>query len=244
MENNYVLLGLIILTVACIYLFYTNFQKNKEYELLATQVSKLRIQNEENRKCLATTLSSSNEPTQEQHVPDIIHENNVLNVDLDITQSEHQELDGHDNQPNMESVDNELDIQLNEDELEEINNLDDLENLNNSNNVEEVTEEFDLNDDVASVIESVLMEPVDNIEMHPDNTSNDVEVVETNESETLDDSDNELNEDNTQYLNMSNQNLETMTHKELKLMCKNLGLKTKGNKEELMQKIKEKLVEN
>ena len=52
MENNYVLIGLIVLTVSCIYLFYTNFQKNKEYEMLVSQVNQLRIQNEENKNTL------------------------------------------------------------------------------------------------------------------------------------------------------------------------------------------------
>ena len=141
----------------------------------------------------------------------------------------------------------ELDIQLNDDELEEINNLDNLEN--HGEKVEVVSEEFELNDDVASVVESVLMEPTDLHGNHPDNVSNDVDIVEilTNEVEVENSSEvssNQVDEENAQMLNMSNENLENMTHKELKLMCKNLGLKTKGNKEELMLKIKKKLVNN
>ena len=149
---------------------------------------------------------------------------------------------------------NDLSLELNEEELEEIENLDKLDNLIESEVV--VGEELQLNDDVVSVVESVLMEPVNNTPEEAQPESNNVlssvdniedelvEVVTNSDTHVSNDDTNSLDNDSSQYLNMSNQNLETMTHKELKLMCKNLGLKTKGNKEVLMSKIKEKLVEN
>ena len=58
MENNYILLGLIILTVACIYLFYTNFQKNKEYEQLVEQVNQLKFENQYNKQTISSKHNS------------------------------------------------------------------------------------------------------------------------------------------------------------------------------------------
>ena len=258
MENNYVLIGLIVLTVSCIYLFYTNFQKNKEYEMLVSQVNQLRIQNEENKKYLATMSSAAqyvNNPVTTQSPPNIREENNVLNVELDLQPNlETLVPENGSNDDTQNNNQNDLSLELNEEELEEIDNLDNLDNLIESEVV--VGEELQLNDDVASVVESVLMEPVNNTpeEAQPE-SNNDlsnvdniedelVEVVTNSDTNISNDDTNSLDNDSSQYLNMSNQNLETMTHKELKLMCKNLGLKTKGNKEVLMSKIKEKLVEN
>ena len=258
MENNYVLIGLIVLTVSCIYLFYTNFQKNKEYEMLVSQVNQLRIQNEENKKYLATMNSSAqyvNNPITTQNPPDIREENNILNVELDLQPNLETLVPENDsNDDTQNNNQNDLSLELNEEELEEIDNLDNLDNLVESEVV--VGEELQLNDDVASVVESVLMEPVNNTPEEAEPESNNdlsnvdniedelVEVVTNSDTHVSNDDTNSLDNDSSQYLNMSNQNLETMTHKELKLMCKNLGLKTKGNKEVLMSKIKEKLVEN
>ena len=252
MENNHVLIGLIILTVACIYLFYTNFQKNKEYEMLVSQVTQLRIQNEENKRYLSS-LHQQTPTTMEQPSEVLNAETETLNIDLGQGQNSVNndvlppQMNNIEVEVAVEPEEVELDIQLNDDELEEINNLDNLDNNGEKVEVEVVEEEFELNDDVASVVESVLMEPTDLHGSHPDNVSNDVDIVEilTNEVENSSEvSSNQADEENAQMLNMTNANLETMTHKELKLMCKNLGLKTKGNKEELMSKIKEKLVNN
>ena len=39
------------------------------------------------------------------------------------------------------------------------------------------------------------------------------------------------------------ENLDTMTLKELKVICKNINIKAKGNKEDIIKKIKDKLVD-
>jgi hypothetical protein len=139
-------------------------------------------------------------------------------------------------EPNNE-LSEQLDIELDESELNEINNLDELDELNdlnvtshNQNNLDGVNSQNDVNDDVASLIESVLLEP-------SDNNINDLDSVEE-----LDDVNTSGND--TQYLNMSQENLDNMTLKELKLMCKNLDLKSKGNKDELIERVQEKLKQN
>ena len=47
----------------------------------------------------------------------------------------------------------------------------------------------------------------------------------------------ENNIDNSQIIN----NLDSMTLKELRVAAKNIGLKTKGNKDDIISRIKEKL---
>ena len=60
MENNYILIGLIILTIACIYLFYNNFQKNKEYQMLVEKLGELKMENDNNRQYLLSLQEQTN----------------------------------------------------------------------------------------------------------------------------------------------------------------------------------------
>ena len=45
MDNNHILIGLVVLTISCIYLFYLNFQKNKEFEELSMEVKNIKYIN-------------------------------------------------------------------------------------------------------------------------------------------------------------------------------------------------------
>lgn len=42
MENNHILIGLVILTISCIYLFYLNYTKHSEFENLSKEVAYLK----------------------------------------------------------------------------------------------------------------------------------------------------------------------------------------------------------
>ena len=267
MNNNYVLIGLIILTVACIYLFYTNFQKNKEYEALVRQLKIIKLENEKHKQYL---FSMQRQPNPEQVVDENIpkenenqehqehqehQEKNMLNVDVNIQEQENN------------SHENEIDITLDEHELEEINNLDELEEMAELGNTNEANLKSNELDDVASVVESVLLEPVntnnntntdenlnresnDEIEIELELESNtNLDSVSNHTSESNDVSTNQNkdhidqeNNENEQLMNLSSENLDNMTLKELRLACKNLDLKTKGNKDDLINRIKDKLV--
>jgi len=275
MESNFVLLGLIILTVACIYLFYTSFQKNREYDALAEQVNLLRTRDLSREAQMSSLYQQKQQqhPQQQQQQPhqqqqqqphqqqqqqpqndDLVEqEDNKLNLEVNIdydsndnddvnNQQSHELTEEEDGEvvdltePNNE-LSEQLDIELDESELNEINNLDELDELSdlnvaghNQNNLDGGDSQNDVNDDVASLIESVLLEP-------SDNNINDLDSVEE-----LDDVNTSGND--TQYLNMSQENLDNMTLKELKLMCKNLDLKSKGNKDELIERVQEKLKQN
>ena len=269
MESNFVLLGLIILTVACIYLFYTSFQKNREYDALAEQVNLLRTRDLSREAQMSSLYQQKQQPQhQPQHQQQPNQENlqnddlddqidNKLNLEVNIDYDSNdtsgvdnnkqrheltEEEDGEvvDLTEHNNELSEQLDIELDESELNEINNLGDLDELNdlnvtshNQNNLDGGDSQNDINDvndDVASLIESVLLEP-------SDNNMNDLDSVE--ELDDVNTSDND-----TQYLNMSQENLDNMTLKELKLMCKNLDLKSKGNKDELIERVQEKLKQN
>ena len=269
MESNFVLLGLIILTVACIYLFYTSFQKNREYDALAEQVNLLRTR-DLSREAQMSSLYQKKQQPQHQTPQQPPHQqpnqenlqnaepddlgDNKLNLEVNIDYDSNDTSGVNNNQQRYELTEEEdgevvdltesnnelseqLDIELDESELNEINNLGDLDELNdlnvtshNQNNLDGGDSQNDVNDDVASLIESVLLEP-------SDNNMNDLDSVE--ELGDINASDND-----TQYLNMSQENLDNMTLKELKLMCKNLDLKSKGNKDELIERVQEKLKQN
>ena len=47
MDNNYILIGLIILTLACIYLFYLYYSKYNDYDNLHNELIKLKVLNKE-----------------------------------------------------------------------------------------------------------------------------------------------------------------------------------------------------
>jgi hypothetical protein len=283
MESNFVLLGLIILTVACIYLFYTSFQKNREYDALVEQVNLLRTRDLSREAQMSSLYQQKQQPqhqTPQQPLQQSKQENlqnvepddmgdNKLNLEVNIDYGANDNDDSDNNhqshelteekdgevvdltEPNNELLE-QLDIELDESELNEINNLDELDelsdlnvaghnqsnldgddsqnNVNDINDINDVNDVNDVNDDVASLIESVLLEP-------SDNNINDLDSVEE-----LDDVNTSGND--TQYLNMSQENLDNMTLKELKLMCKNLDLKSKGNKDELIERVQEKLKQN
>jgi len=280
MESNFVLLGLIILTVACIYLFYTSFQKNREYDALVEQVNLLRTRDLSREAQMSSLYQQKQQPqhqTPQQPLQQSKQENlqnvepddmgdNKLNLEVNIDYGANDNDDSDNNhqshelteekggevvdltEPNNELLE-QLDIELDESELNEINNLDELDELsdlnvaghnqsnldgndsqNDVNDVNDINDINDVNDDVASLIESVLLEP-------SDNNINDLDSVE--EFEDVNTSGND-----TQYLNMSQENLDNMTLKELKLMCKNLDLKSKGNKDELIERVQEKLKQN
>lgn len=272
MENNYILIGLIILTIACIYLFYNNFQKNKEYQLLVEKLGELKMENDNNRQYLVSLQEQTNKnnlmgnnlhPLPNQHQNPNCDEDNLSKIKvnvIDLNREMMKEDDGNnilsqldDNgnlvqndldtnnvniNDNSEKIE-ELDLNLDEEELKEINNL--------SNN-----EEINIADDVASVVESVLLEPEvdlsaiennDNIELNIDENTNEnesnIDDINQNDSNI----DNNTDNDTDNFLNLSNQNLDNMNLKELRLMCKNLQLKTKGNKDDLIVRINQKILE-
>jgi len=58
MENNHILIGLVVLTISCIYLFYLNFQKHQEFEELHIEVKKLKLLNGLTQNKLIEIVSS------------------------------------------------------------------------------------------------------------------------------------------------------------------------------------------
>ena len=235
MENNYILIGLIILTISCIYLFYLNFQKNKEFIVLFKELEHLRNLNQETQ-------------------------NNLLKMDklsqLENSNVEHSKLNTNDETEVVEDEDNEEELIFDETELEELNNLNN--NSNNSTDVKtNLLDETNNIEDLLQVNSELVIDAEDDAGVNGE-VDAEVDAEVDGEVDILEELSNELSE-NRESLNVQSEesniledekvsenqlevdNLDTMNLKELRLLAKNLKLKNKGNKDELINRIKKHL---
>ena len=244
MENNHILIGLVVLTVSCIYLFYLNFQKHQEFEQLHVEVKKLKLLNSLTQNKLMEIASS-----KKNNVGSLTKKN-LENLDVEIEKNKLEDL-FNDNQQSEEPEEQgeedkkqDLDLNLSADEIEEINDLEETDLDDNEENL--VIEENDLNlNEENLVIEEVSLENndlekdevVDLEESKLDDLELELDVEVVNNEENLEEEKEEKEEKNTVEI----ENLDSMTLKELKVVAKNMNIKTKGNKDELINKIKNKI---
>ena len=69
MNNKHILLGLVVLTISCIYLFYLNFQKYKDYEELSIEVNKLKVINNMTQTKIIEMIKEKNDYTEQKIKP-------------------------------------------------------------------------------------------------------------------------------------------------------------------------------
>ena len=192
-------------------------------------------------------------------------ENDVVNDSLGLTSNEIDEIENSDNAANNDDnlhidTDNTDNFNLENNNIVELNEkfsdnvpTEDVEldldieveetNINDTSDleVEERSNEMLLNEEVEITQQNVIVESVDENEMNLDLNLevNSLDNEVDSELNNLIDEDNltENNIDNNQIIN----NLDSMTLKELRVAAKNIGLKTKGNKDDIISRIKEKL---
>jgi len=156
MDNTYTLIGLSVITICCIYLFYLNFKMSKEHEAIKNQIS--------NVKFIVDTHTNALHIV-EKHLQNNFNTRNIVppppppalspqqNQDSSISPQHKQEVSLPVEIKNNDENENETDsINLDENEIAEINKLDnemedELENeLENEIEIEheeeEVIEEF------------------------------------------------------------------------------------------------------
>jgi len=122
MENNHILIGLVVLTISCIYLFYLNFQKHQEFEELHVEVKKLKLLNGLTQTKLIEIASSR------QNNIGSLTKRNLENLDIGISKDKLKTLIENDTEVNSDTDNehgeqNEEDLNLSTDEIEEINDL-------------------------------------------------------------------------------------------------------------------------
>lgn len=211
-SNTYILIGMSILAVSCIYLFYLNFQTMKDDSNSSTEIKTIKfliskinddINNtnhtiELHKKMLNTLLTTN-------HNSQSLSENDSLNL---VHHEESQDEIDESKQSNTE-FSQEIFPEAQELNQENLDDLDDLQELNELNDLDNL-------DDIEN--------NVDNSEELLDNFTPDVEIEEILEEQKMNTED----------------DLANSTVKDLRLMAKNIGLSTKGNKDELIKRIIEK----
>ncbi len=296
MDNNHILIGLVILTISCIYLFYLNYTKHNDFEKLSREVNTLKKINKVNsEKLLLLNSNLEKAPKSELTNTNLVEHNNnnkcneircdeticetqctlnckpenlendVVNDSLGLTSNEIDEIENLDNAANNDdnlhidtdntdnfNLENNNIVELNENFNDNIPTEDveldlDIEveetNINETSDleVEEQSNEMLLNEEVKITEQNIIVESVDENEMNLDLNLevNSLDNEVDSELNNLIDQDNltENNIDNSQIIN----NLDSMTLKELRVAAKNIGLKTKGNKDDIISRIKEKL---
>jgi len=242
MENNHILIGLVVLTISCIYLFYLNFQKHQEFEELHIEVKKLKLLNGLTQTKLMEIASSRKNNVGQ------LTKKNLENLDIGLIEDKLENIikQEEDNNTDCENEDNtDVDLNLSTDEIEEINDLEtaDLETADletaDLETADLETADLETADLETADLETADLETADNNliieeELELDLDVN-IEVVENNKEKTEDNIVNQKEE------LVEIENLDSMTLKELKVIAKNMNIKTKGNKDELINKIKTKI---
>jgi hypothetical protein len=260
MENNHILIGLVVLTISCIYLFYLNYTKHSDFEKLSQEVNYLKTINKTNYEKLESLSNTKQLPSygENKDLPlsnNEIQEINNLNINKDPLQYNN---DKHilEEKPLIENIPLVEETDLSDD-TEPVEEMPLIENI-------PLVEETDLSDDTEPVEEMPLIEHIPLVEETTlfdekelieettlfdekelvEETLNDDLIFDTldidNDLELNLENHNDTNNDKLEY-NIGVDNLDTMTLKELKLICKNINIKTKGNKDEIICKIKDSL---
>jgi hypothetical protein len=241
MENNHILIGLVVLTISCIYLFYLNFQKHQEFEELHIEVKKLKLLNGlTQNKLMEIAVSKQNNIGS-------LTKRNLENLDIGISKDKLNTLIEKERDTDDEEK-TDIDLNFSTDEIKEINDLEtaDLETADLE------TADLETADLETADLETADLETAD-LETADLETTIDNLVIDGEELEELEELDVNHNSEENTMLNIEEkietknegklemENLDSMTLKELKVIAKNMNIKTKGNKDELIHKIKIKI---
>ena len=273
MDNKSILLGLVVLTLSCIYLFYLNHTKYQELDELSNEVNKLKLLNnltqtkllemiDKDKSLVSNNVNENQQPLLNNNVTPLTKENIETFENINNSNNENLELSNDD----IHNIDNLNVIEINEemsDENEEVNE-EEVEQVEQVEQVEEEThsnsnelEELDVEELVIEPNEVLVSESNDlNGELNLDDLGDEGSELNLNfdnieevnnalpEGEILDNNE-QINEETIEEDNQLNiNNVDSMTIKELKVVAKNMNLKIKGNKEEIINRIKDNINKN
>lgn len=243
MEDTYILIGLSVLFICCIYLFYLNFKNAREREFLQTQINDLKFE-------LTTRTTDLLQMHQQQHP-------NPADLAAIFMQQQHQQHQQHDHQQtsggaheqqHTSEVEQETQVasedspvELAPEDIENINKLNDVElgdldNLDNLNDVVDLDdvnmEEFDVDDLDATLTEITNNQP---------STESVEEVIQPPKEFEVDDTESTADVADINLKALTKNELLNSSVKYLKLIAKNCGVSSRGNKESLIAAISKKL---
>jgi hypothetical protein len=244
MEDTYILIGLSVLFICCIYLFYLNFKNAREREYLQVQINDLKFE-------LTTRSELLNQ--QQQHagscdLPASVamfmqQQQNPVSAPVPVPVEA----------PSVEIIDDEQLVDLAPEDIEKINKLSEETNNTNAplNDLDDIElDDIELDDidieqfDVDDLDLDLDIEPV-GVASIPDVTSSEEPVTVLAPADAVESGD----ADGSDAADVVDINLKTLTKNELlnssvkylKLIAKNCGVSSRGNKDALIAAISKKL---
>jgi hypothetical protein len=236
MEDTYVLVGLSVLTICCIYLFYLTFKSTREREFLQAQINDLKF-----------VQTSQSQILQNIHQSSMPNPSNIMEMlssthSHPFTPTSSANANANANATIVEdnSTDNDK-IELAPEDIENIDKLEDqLNELADGNDLGLDEESFD--DDIEFDENTVDLGDVDTTpfveqELNTVTDLDDLDDLDIDAVATLD-----ATADTVTYTkNITKTELENSSVKALKLIAKNCGVSSRGNKEVLISSILKKL---
>jgi hypothetical protein len=235
MEDTYILIGLSVLFICCIYLFYLNFKNAREREFLQVQINDLKFE-----------LATRTELLQQQHAGGC---DMPASVSMFMQQQHPVPVPAPAPAPAPPSIEIVDEVDVTEQPIDLA--PEDIENINNLSN--EATAD-DINLESNNLIEDLDDIELDDVDIEHFNVDDlDLDVVHTAPEassvplivEIVDSGD----VDGGESSDVADINLKTLTKNELlnssvkylKLIAKNCGVSSRGNKESLISAISKKL---
>jgi hypothetical protein len=257
MEDTYILIGLSVLFICCIYLFYLNFKNAREREFLQKQINDLKFE-------LTTRTTDLLQLHQQQHpnpadLASIFmqqqangggeheHIHQHRDIATTVTQEHQQQTSSSDDLPvdlapgDIENINKLNDIELDDVELDDVE-LDDVE-LDDVELDDVAMEEFDVDDLDATLTEitnkpsTVTTEEV----IQPPKEFEVADITDISELSQVDDSESAADIADINLKTLTKNELLNSSVKYLKLIAKNCGVSSRGNKESLIAAISKKL---
>ena len=241
MEDTYILIGLSVLFICCIYLFYLNFKNAREREYLQVQINDLKFE-------LTTRSELLNQQPQHAGSCDL-----PASVAMFMQQQQHPmsaPVPVPVEAPSVEIIDDEQLVDLAPEDIEKINKLSE-ETLNINAPLDDIElddielddidiEQFDVDDldlDIEPVGVASIPDVTSSEEPAPAPAPAPADAVESGDADGSDAAD------------AVDINLKTLTKNELlnssvkylKLIAKNCGVSSRGNKDALIAAISKKL---
>lgn len=230
MDDTYVLIGLSVIIICCIYLFYLNFRNTREHENFQNQLNDMKF-----------VLNSQNSILQNFHV--LQREPSAS----DPAPTERAPLATHTLPEPPNDIGDNVDLELNSEDIDKINMLEALDDARqqvggadlSADDLGDIDLELDDEDieNLGNVDERPTIQVVESVNAVAD------EVLELN-IEDLDDLNVDVDVDDTPAEStkaLTKQELLASSVKDLKVIAKNYDLSTRGSKDALILSICKKL---
>jgi hypothetical protein len=238
MDDTYVLIGLSVIIICCIYLFYLNFRNTREHENFQNQLNDMKFVLNSQNSILQNLHVLQGSPSSSEPAP-----------------SSRTPLATHISPEPANDISDNVDLELNSEDIDKINMLEALDDARQQVGGAELTADdlgdidVELDDEeienLGNVDERPTIQVVENVNASPSIKPD--EVLELN-IEDLDD----LDVDDVEDLDvddapaestkaLTKQELLASSVKDLKVIAKNYDLSTRGSKDVLISSICKKL---